>query len=133
MNRLMQGVLLTLPLLATAAPAVAADNGSPIPPASTARFLGNVPDYAGGRPSPNIIYSTRDVGEVANGPGASKATGGPSVVVIDSKRSSQPTPQRGLSGGTLERRLITPTPINPPPIVQTPITPYTVQSPWSQQ
>jgi hypothetical protein len=129
-RRLMQGVLLTLPLLATAA-AIAADNGSPIPPASTARFLGNVPDYAGGKPSPNIIYSTRDVGELANSPGASK--GGSSVVVIDSKRSSQPTPQRGLSGGTLERRLITPTPINPTPITPTPITPYTVTSPWSQQ
>ena len=132
MNRqLMKGVLLTLPLLATAAPVIAADNGSPIPPSSTARFLGNVPDYAGGKPSPNILYSTRDVGEVANGPGASKGT--PSVVVIDSMRPPQSTPQRGLSGGTLERRLITPTPINPTPITPTPITPYTVTSPWSQQ
>jgi len=130
-RRLTQGFLLALPLLAAGPHAVAADAANPIPQASTERFLGKVPDFAGGKPSPNIIYSTRAVGEAANAPGAT-SSGSPAVSVIDSRRNSQPLSSSRLSGGTLERRQITPEPIRPTPITPQTIQPYSVTSPWSQ-
>ena len=131
MNRLTHGFLLTLPLLTAGPQAVAADAANPIPQASTERFLGRVPDYAGGKPSPNIIYSTRAVGEAANAPGAT-SNGSPAVSVIDSRRNSQPLSSSKLTGGTIERRQITPEPIRPNTITHQPVQPYTVTSPWSQ-
>jgi hypothetical protein len=39
----------------------AAHDDSPIPRESTERVLGNIRDFAGGKPSPNILYSTHDL------------------------------------------------------------------------
>ena len=122
-KRYVNGFLVACPLLlAGGIQAVAADAPGPVPQASTERFLNRVPDFAGGKPSPNILYSTRAVGEAANGPAASKPKGAPSVVVIDSGPASRPLSPSTLRGGTIERREITPVPIQP----------HTVTSPWNR-
>ena len=127
------GLLTVIPLaLATGMQASAADEPRPVPQSSTDRFLGGVRDFAGGKPSPNILYSTREVGEAAHRAGAASSKGAPSVVLIDSKRSSAPLASSKLNGGTLDRRQITPTPITPTPITPQQIQPYSVTSPWNQ-
>ena len=121
-KRFVHGFLVACPLLlASATQAVAADQPRPVPQASTERFLNRVPDFAGGKPSPNILYSTRALGEAANGPAASKPKRSPSVVIIDSGPPSRPLSPSRLGGGTIERREITPAPIQP----------HTVTSPWN--
>jgi hypothetical protein len=105
-SRLTQSVLLAIALLfVTVARSTAANNDSPIPRESTERVLGNIRDFAGGKPSPNILYSTQDLGEAANSPAAAK---GPSVLSLDKPAARKPPPNSPLSGGTIERRSVTP-------------------------
>ena len=103
--RFTQSVLLAIALLfVTVARSTAANNDSPIPRESTERVLGNIRDFAGGKPSPNILYSTQDLGEITNSPAAVK---GPSVMSLDRPPPHKPLSSGTLPGGTIERRTIT--------------------------
>jgi len=110
--RLTQSFVLAIALLfVTVARSTAANNDSPIPRESTERVLGNIRDFAGGKPSPNILYSTQDLGELANGPASAK---GPSVLSLDRPAPRTPLSPSTLQGGTIERRDVTPPTITSP-------------------
>ena len=111
-SRLTQSVLLAIALLfVTVARSTAAHDDSPIPRESTERVLGNIRDFAGGKPSPNILYSTHDLGELANGPASAK---GPSVLSLDRPAPRTLPSPSSLPGGTIERREVTPPVITSP-------------------
>ena len=102
---LTQGVTFLAALLFVAG-AYAASSGddAAIPKASTERFLGNVPSFAGGQPSPSIIYPTGALGAVENGPAKS---GSPSVTVVGSPPgNAAPLSSRRLQGGTIEKKTL---------------------------
>src|SRR5258706_12135252 len=100
-GRLTQSVLLAIALLfVTVARSSAANDDSPIPRESTERVLGNIRDFAGGKPSPNILYSTRDLGELSNGPDSAK---GPSVQSLGRPAPRTLPAPSSLPGGTIER------------------------------
>lgn len=88
---------------------VADGSDGTVPKATTDRVLGNIRDFAGGQPSPNIVYSTRAVGEAANAPGKSDSRTGPVVSVID-----PPPPYRPLAPSKLRTNTINPEPMQSP-------------------
>ena len=111
-SRLTQSVLFAVALLfVVVAQSSAANNDSPIPRESTERVLGNIRDFAGGKPSPNILYSTHDLGEIANGPASAK---GPSVLSLDRPAPRTLPSPSSLPGGTIERRDVRPPVITSP-------------------
>lgn len=126
-----RNILLGIPFIfVMAAPVSAADfEPSVIPKESTDRFLGGVRDFGDGRPSPNILYSTRGLGEAANSPGRA-ASQGPSVLSFGTSPASRPLGGSKLQGGTLERRTNSPYVIQGGTIEYHPITPYPLNSPW---
>jgi len=104
MSILTHAAILAFSLLYVAgAGAASVNNDPPIPKQSTDRFLSNVPAYAGGKPSPNILYSTQAVGEAANSPAASKS-GGPSVTSLGAPAPYQPLTGSTLQGGKIEHK-----------------------------
>jgi|GEM_PF-1223821 hypothetical protein len=128
--RFLQETFLSVSLaLTTVGPLFAADSSSAISAQSLERFLGSVPDYAGGTPSSNIIYSTRAVGEAANAPGRT-VSHGPSVLMIGTPAARQPLSSSTLSGGTIERRTNTPHMVEPGILERRSVQPYEVTSPW---
>jgi hypothetical protein len=111
-SRFAQSVLLAIALLfVVVARSTAANDDSPIPRESAERVLGNIRDFAGGKPSPNILYSTRDLGELSNGPASAK---GPSVLSLDRPAPRTLPSASSLQGGTIERRDVAPTVITSP-------------------
>lgn len=129
---LKSGLAMVLLLAGGTAQSAAIDEGAPInppviPQESTKRFLGGVPDYGTGQPSPNIIYSTGGIAEATNSPEALK---GPSV--LSTGTPAAPTSLGGgkLQGGTIERRTVTPTPMTPGQLERRTNTPYPISSPW---
>ncbi len=129
-TRVVHSILLGIPLLfVTAAQVSAADDISVLPRESTERFLGQVRDFGDGRPSPNILYSTRGIGEAANSPGRATPQGS-SVLSIGAPPANTRLRGSTLTGGTIERRPIAPYAIPGGTIEQNPVTPYTVNSPW---
>ena len=128
-RRLRQCALLVVPLLfAMEGPAAGASDDAPIPKATTERFLRTVPDFAGGTPSPSIIYSTRAVGEAKNSPEALRQA--PPVTVIPKPTANAPLSSSRLQGGTLERREVPKQPIQKEPVKRESIQPYDLKSPW---
>lgn len=104
-----------------------ATNEPAIPNASTQKFLDNVRPYGNGQPSPTILYSTGGIGQATNSP---EALRGPSVTSTGTPPEHQPIGTGSLRGGVLERRTNTPYRIEPGTLERRPITPTPVQSPW---
>ncbi len=99
-------LVLAIPLLfATGAYAASAAGDTPIPQTSTERFLRGVPDYAGGKPSSNMLYSTRAVGEAANSPPASRSGGAPVATIPWPEH--KPLSSSSLPGGQIQKTPIT--------------------------
>ena len=134
-RRLMQSVLLAIPLLfvaVSAARAAAADDASPIPKESTDRVLGRIPDYAGGRPSPNILYSTQAIGEAANGPAGSAPRSSSSHAAHGSPHASGHMGAANLQGGSIVKQPITNQAVVKQPITKQPVVKQPIVSPWGQ-
>ena len=118
---------------AAAAQAAAVYEGMPTvnPPAisneSTNRFLGGVRDFGDGRPSPNILYSTSEIGQATNSPEALK---GPSVTSTGTPAAHRSLGGSTLPGGTIDRRTNLPYPTQPGQLERRINTPYPIQSPW---
>lgn len=83
---------------------VAAGNDGTVPKATTDRVLGNIRDFAGGQPSPNIVYSTRAVGEAANAPGRGDSRSGPAVSMIDPPPPHKPLAPSKLITNTIDKQ-----------------------------
>src|SRR3954466_11627750 len=104
---------------ASAAVAAAAGPDDPVLPTTSAdRFLGNVPSFAGGNPSPSFIYPTE---AVSAGQASAQRSDSPSVSVIGESPAQSSRSSNGIhGGGTIQRRQITPTQIQK----------HQITSPW---
>jgi hypothetical protein len=103
-------------------------NEPAIPAASTQKFLDNVRTYGNGQPSPTILYSTGGIAEATNSPEALK---GPSVTSTGTVPDRAPLQGGALSGGgTIERRSNQPYTITPGTVERRSITPTPIQSQW---
>jgi len=129
----MKAGLAIMLLVAASVEAASREEGMPTvnPPAisneSKDRFLGNVRDYGNGQPSPNIIYSTGGIADATNSPEALK---GPSVTSTGTPPDKAPLSGGLLTGQSLERRTNTPYQVPPGTLERRVVTPTPVQSTW---
>jgi len=120
-------------LAAASVEAASREEGMPTvnPPAisteSKDRFLGNVRDYGTGQPSPNILYSTGGIADATNSPEALK---GPSITSTGTPPEKTPLSGGLLHGQTLERRTNQPYQVQPGTLERRTVTPTPIQSTW---
>ncbi len=91
-------------LAAIAVPGMAANDAAPISRESTENFLNGVPDFAGGKPSANMVNSNDALRGASGSTYVAPNNGSVTVMPVEKKASTG----FRLHGGTIERRTVTP-------------------------